>query len=177
MVIATIIFMDACKGEKGDIGPAGSTGATGAIGTTGPAGTNTGSNITQVNFTKTFVPPSYPGDPQVFTFPTVVTTTMLEKSALICFFEPAEFPGQWYSTPGPGVVSNPDGSLLPDFIRYWIDTASRQISIIRDSGKSISAITGIKVFIIPANSIINGRKANIDFSNYEAVKAYYNLPN
>jgi|GEM_PF-4327209 len=33
-----------------------------------------------------------------------------------------------------------------------------------------------KIVIVPANDLRNGRKAAVDYTNYNEVKAYYNLP-
>ena len=184
MVIATINFMDACKGEKGDIGPSGvngvgTTGATGATGAIGPEGdkgdpgtTTIGTNnVIQVTFTKTYVPPK-PSFDQIFTFPTEVTSDILNKSATNIYVETGNFPGTWYAVPGAGVSV---GGALADVLRGWVDAPARQLGIIRESGANISNVTRTRVVIVPAGTVLNGRKAAVDFTDYEAVKAYYNL--
>jgi hypothetical protein len=178
MVIATIIFMDACKGEKGDIGPSGATGvgttgATGAKGDKGDPGTTTTgtNNVIQVTFTKTYVPPK-PTLDQIFTFPTEVTSDILNKSATNIYVETGNFPGTWYAVPGAGVSV---GGAPADVLRGWVDAPARQLGIIRESGTSISNITRTRVVIVPAGTVLNGRKATVDYTDYEAVKAYYNL--
>ena len=179
MVIATIIFMDACKGEKGDIGPSGAigtngtTGATGAKGDKGDPGTTTTgtNNVIQVTFTATYTPPAS-GSAKVFTFPAAVTTEILDKSGVLIFVETSNFPGSWYAVPGAGVAIL--GSAA-DVLRAFIDIAPRQIGIIRESGTTIISITRTRAVVIPAGTVLNGRKATVDYTDYEAVKAYYNL--
>jgi len=178
MVMAIVIFMDACKGEKGDIGPSGAngvgaTGATGATGSKGDPGTTTTgtNNVIQVTFTKTYVPPK-PSFDQIFTFPTEVTSDILNKSATNIYVETANFPGTWYAVPGPGVSV---GGGPADVLRGWVDALARQLGIIRESGINISNITRTRVVIVPAGTVLNGRKASVDYTDYEAVKAYYDL--
>jgi hypothetical protein len=178
MVIAAIIFLDACKGEKGEIGPSGvngtngATGATGAKGDKGDPGITSGTNnVIQVTFTKTFVPPK-PSYDQIFTFPAAVTTDILSKSATNIYVETQNFPNTWYAVPGSGVSV---GGAPADVLRGWIDSSLRQLGIIRESGTSISNITRTRVVIVPATTVINGKKAAIDYTDYEAVKVFYNL--
>ena len=163
IVMAMILFTNACKGPAGDIGPAGATGATGAIGATGPAGAS-GASVTQVTFTTTYVPSNSTGGGKVLTFPTAITTSVLDNSAVLTYVRTSNFPDTWYSVPG--VVSL-------DVFRAYIDRTPRTITILRDSGTAISSITVTRCVIIPNDISLNGRKAAIDYSDYEAVKRYY----
>ena len=62
-----------------------------------------------------------------------------------------------------------------DILRGWIDGPARQLGIIRESGTNVTSITRTRVVIIPATTILNGRKAAVNYTDYEAVKAYYGL--
>jgi hypothetical protein len=179
-IMALAIFMDACKGTQGDVGPQGATGAIGATGATGAKGdkgdagtsTTTGSsNVIQVTFTLTYVPPK-PANDKIFNFPTAVTSALLNNSTGNVYVETSNFPGTWYAVPGAAISFSGGPS---DVLRDWIDADARQIGIVRESGTNIGSITRTRVVLVPATTVLNGRKAAVDYSDYEAVKAYYNL--
>ena len=163
------------KGDKGDKGDTGANGANGANGSkgdkgdkgdTGATGATGNANVIQVTFTATFVPDA---GGRIFTFPSAITTTMLNTSAVHVYVQASNFPGTWY--PIPGFVT---GGL--DNFRTYIDAPNRQVSVVRQSGTGVVSIISTRVVIIPANNLINGRKAAVDYNDYEAVKKYYNLP-
>ncbi len=186
LVLASAIFLTNCKGKDGAVGPQGDKGATGAVGAAGPAGpagakgdpgisTGTGTNnVIQVTFTRTFVPPSPSQGTEYFYFPAVITTDMLNNSALVIYVKTSNFPGSWVAVPGAG-IANAD---VADVLRYTFHADTRDIGIVRESGTSIKTITQVRVVIIPAGTSINGRKAapELDLKDYAAVKAYYHLP-
>jgi len=139
-VMATVIFMDACKGEKGDIGPSGAngvgtTGATGGTGLTEPKGdagtsTTTGSNnVIQVTFTKTFVPPSPLDGTQIFVFPAVVTTDMLNNSGLIIYIKTSDYPGSWVAVPRAGIAN----AGVADVLRYTFHAGQQEILVLLEN--------------------------------------------
>ena len=196
LTVAMFIFLDACKAEKGDIGPIGSTGAngtngtigatgaTGATGTTGAKGDKgdkgdpgAGANVLQVTFNSTFVPPNAPTPAKVFTFPSAITTNILDNSALLVYIKTSNYTDTWYPVSGAAVY--PGGTVNPyvaDVLRYFLIPSARTVSIARESGSAISSIIATRCVIIPATTISTGRKAAVDFSDYEAVKKFYNLP-
>ena len=182
LLIGLVFMFNACKGTQGEVGPKGDKGDTGATGPqgpkgdTGPAGTTTtgSSNVIAVTFVRNFVPQKS-GSDEIFTFPASITSTILSNSAPLVYFETSNFPGDWYAMPGTAVQNN--GATVGDVMRYWISSSQRQLGVIRESGTSISSITKIKVVLIPINTNVAGRISvpNINYANYEAVKAYYHL--
>ena len=189
-MVAMFIFLDACKGEKGDVGPVGATGTIGATGTNGATGVTgatgvagpkgdpgAGANVLQVTFNSTFVPPNAPTPAKVFTFPSAITTNILDNSALLVYIKTSNFTDVWYPVSGAGVF--PGGTVNPyvaDVLRYFLIPSDRTVSIARESGSAIASIIATRCVIIPATTISTGRKAAVDFSDYEAVKKFYNLP-
>ena len=175
-IVAVFVMLQSCskaadgtvgpKGDTGSTGPAGPAGLAGANGAPGAAGQNGNANVTQITFLATFVPDA---TGRLFTFPAAITSTILSTSAVHVYVQASNFPGVWY--PIPGFIS---GNL--DNFRTYIDAANRQVAVIRQSGTTVTSITSTRVVIIPANNITFGRKANIDYADYNAVKAAYNLP-
>ena len=136
-------------------------------GETGPAGPTGNANVTQVAYNTAFTPS---GSPKTLTLPAGIDKSMIDRSVVMVYIQTSLYPTIWYQIPG--VVS------LDDF-RYYVNTstsASQSVSIVRVSGTSIPAINAVRVLIIPAETVTNGRKAAVDYANYEAVRAYYNLP-
>jgi hypothetical protein len=155
--------LTACEGPQGDPGPAGANGSNGTNGTNGKDGN---ANVIQVTFSETFTPTT---SGKSFVFPTSITADILNSSAVLVYLRTANSPTLMYQIPG--VVQSDD-------FRYYFSPSARNLTVLRVTGTSISSITMTKAIIIPSNNNINGRKGlpNIDFSDYEAVKKYYNLP-
>ncbi len=186
VIMASIILLNACKGDTGAVGPQGDKGTTGAVGAAGPAGpagakgdpgisTGTGTNnVIQVTFTRTFVPPSPLQGTEYFYFPAAITTDMLNNSALVIYIKTSNFPDSWVAVPGAGIAN----AGIADVLRYTFHANTRDIGIVRESGTSITSITQVRVLIIPAGTMINGRTASpeVDLKDYAAVKSYYHLP-
>jgi hypothetical protein len=171
-VVAMFIFLDACKGEKGEVGPigatgsvgaTGATGATGAIGLTGVTGATGNANVIQINYgskTHTGSDLSYPL--------TGVSQTQMNNSLFLTYVKPSGAIN-WYQIPGYTV-----GGTFQYRI-YLSDAATPLLYVSRVSGTGSDIFTATRILIIPANDIRTGRKAAIDYTDYEAVKKYYNL--
>lgn len=162
LVSAFIIGLAGCKGPAGDPGPAGGTGATGATGATGPAGT---ANVTQVTFNTAFAPS---GGGRILNLPASIDKATIDKSLVVVYIQNATNTALWYQIPG---------LVLTDDFRYYVGTSTttQSITIIRASGTAVASVSAVRVLIIPAATVVNGRKAAVDYSDYEAVKAYYHL--
>lgn len=180
LVLIAALFVTACEGPEGPAGPSGSAGAgttgavgpagaTGPVGATGPAGPvgATGSaNVVQVSFATDFVPSA---GGRVLNLPAAVTTDMINKSVVLVYLKvsPNASP-LWYQIPG--LIFSSD-----DF-RYYVNADTRALTIIRVTGTGVTNVTDTRVLIIPAATLLTGRAASIDWSNYELVKKTFNLP-
>jgi hypothetical protein len=168
MVIATIIFMDACKGEKGDIGPSGAngtngtngatgaTGQTGATGATGQTGATGTSNIFYSDWLD-LIPNKLPSRESIIVAPKI-TQNVLDNSDVRVYVK----------------VGTLISCLPYSDLSNWLLLGKVVIAVAGNS----TINTGLKVryIIIPGGtSIGSGRKAAVDYTDYEAVKAYYNL--
>lgn len=166
LLSASLLFLSiACTPTSGEPGPQGPAGPQGVAGPQGPAGQNGNANVTQVTFNQTFNATEY----KSFTFPSAITTDILNSSAILVYIRTSNDPNNLY--PIPGMIAGDD-------FRYILYPSSRSFQIRRQSGTYVSSVSMTKVIIIPANNLINGRIGlpDIDFSDYNAVKKYYNLP-
>ena len=180
LTVAMFIFLDACKGEKGDVGPAGTAGPTGVAGPTGTTGATgtTGkdgnANAIQINFG----PVTYIGTSgELFFNLTSMTEAQINNSSYFMYVRnpstAASSISQWYSLPGwtafneyrITINTNPSGIAYPRLYLARMNSSS-----------SNEAWGAAKIIFIASNDIRNGRKAAVDFSDYEAVKKFYNLP-
>lgn len=178
IIMATILLMNACKGPQGDVGPQGpkgDTGATGATGATGPAGPKGdtgatgggGGNTTSSNIyysdwlTVTFVGSS---DNYSATINAPkITQEILNKGTVLTY--------AW---------SNITGNVIP--LPYAAINGTTRTTVVYTLGKVLlgatfdaSAQKYRYIIIPPGTNIGSGRKSSVDYSNYEAVKAYFNL--
>ena len=175
-IMAVAIFMDACKGTQGDVGPQGTTGATGAgatgaigaTGTTGTTGTTGQTGATGATGTAgtsnvfysdwlDLIPNKLPSRETTITAPKI-TQNVLDNSDV-----------RVYIKIGSLVSALPYADLSNWLLLGKVIIAVANYSTIN---------TGLKVryIIIPGGtSIGSGRKASIDYTDYEAVKAYYGL--
>ena len=171
-VISAAIFMDACKGEKGDVGPAGTTGAVGAVGATGAIGPTgvigavgaTGNaNVIQYTYATARVT----GSEIVYAI-TGMTQTQLNNAIIFVYVQTSLNPTIWYALPGAtSGGSNQYRVLLnPTVLNVYVNK----------TGTTAETFNTTRVLVIPANDLRTGRKAAVDYSDYEAVKKFYNLP-
>jgi hypothetical protein len=173
-ILAVFMILQSCSkaadGTIGPQGPAGSAGPQGAAGpagpagqngATGPAGQNGNANVIQI----TYGSRTHTGSALEYTLPNV-TKASLDNSAYFVYVTNAD--GNRYSLPGWFTGG-------ANAYRTYTYTAA-SIFISRVSGSGSDVFTTTKIVIIPASDLRNGRKAAIDYSDYEAVKAYYNLP-
>jgi hypothetical protein len=186
LISAFFIFIS-CKGPEGGIGPAGAKGDTGATGTTGPAGpkgdtgatgatgasgsgggSSTASGIIIIKFGSV----THTGSELEFPLKTI-TEAQINNSAFFFYVNTSRTATLW--APIPGVVPNSGNNY-----RFSINTQPSGFSypilyLLRNSGTGSETFPSSRVVIVPASDVRNGRKANVDFSNYEAVKAFYGL--
>jgi Collagen triple helix repeat (20 copies) len=199
-VISAVIFMDACKAEKGDVGPIGPIGPTGATGATGAAGVGTpgatgatgaagakgdtgakgdkgdkgdtgatgatgatgNANVIQV----TYGSKTHTGSDLEYIIPASITKATLDNSAYFVYVSNSG--GNTYDLPGwfTGGVNS---------YRTYNYTPSNSVYVGRISGSGNDIFTKTRIVIIPANDLRNGRRAAVDYTDYEAVKKYYDL--
>jgi len=182
LVVFSSLLFTSCEGPEGPVGPAGPTGAAGPAGPAGAAGATgqTGNaNVLQFSFgARTW--PNTAGGQHNFAF-TNVTGQTLASSAVITYLGITNPNGaadvNWFLVPGL-VKTGP-----VDFGEYnaWVfvnpaAATGNLLAIRRESLGTSGALTAlVRVIIIPANDLRNGRKAAVDFSDYNAVKEFYGL--
>lgn len=163
LITMAVIVMNACKGEKGDVGPsgtAGQTGATGASGATGATGQTGATGTANViysdwtNITFTGSGTSWSGTINA----PKITQEILDKGFIKAYFK---FGNQVYE----GNYTNTQNGAS---MYYYMALGSINLK------STFNATYPWRYIIIPGG-IAGGRKAAVDYSDYEAVKAYYGL--
>lgn len=175
LTISTWSCKEAATGTQGDIGPAGANGAIGAAGATGSKGDtgakgDKGDSGTSNAVQYTFASRTHTGTNSVYTLSEVKGEAM-NRSILLVYI--ANSSGNWYSIPGIfngtneyRTISNPG-------------TTSSTVTLVRVTGGpgGTDTFSSTRIIILPITDLRSGRKANIDYSDYHAVKAYYGFKN
>jgi hypothetical protein len=174
MALTITFFFAACKpgdpGPKGDPGATGAAGSTGATGATGPAGPTgpvgaTGNaNVTQYKFAaaKTFT--------AEYTIP--IGSADLDKSMILVYFQTTSGSGNIYQSP----VEFGNSSYGRVYHSMTPSAGSTLISLYRFANTTAYNAQNVRIVVVPSSNLVNGRKAAIDYANYQEVKTYYNLP-
>lgn len=166
-VMSALIFINACKGPAGDVGPAGvagPAGPTGATGVIGAVGATGNANVIQVSYTSR----THTGSSLTYNLPVTITKAIFENSAYFVFVTNTD--GNTYSLPGWFT-----GGANTYRVGTVISTGIQGVFISRVAGSGNDVFNTTRIVVIPANDLRTGRKAAVDYNDYEAVKAYYGL--
>ena len=146
------------KGDKGD------TGATGATGATGNA------NVIQVSYgSKT-----YTSGFLQYILPAAITKDIVEKSIVSAYVQTsAGGSALWYNIPGATTGATYTYRLYSETFTTGLNNMF--IGRVNSATTGNDIFTTTRILFIPASTLLNGRKAAVDLSDYEAVKKYYNL--
>jgi hypothetical protein len=159
-----------CKGPQGEVGPAGTTG------TTGPAGPVGSPNVIYSAWAgSTWTQGSYfsaTGRYYDMVAPKV-TQAVLDQAVIITYWKPAGSTSQVVALP----TRTADGAKWEWYpvytvgqVRVWVVNDART-----DIGASnIGTTNQFRYVIIPGG--VGARKAALDYTDYEAVKRAFNLP-
>ncbi|WP_018621041.1 collagen-like triple helix repeat-containing protein [Spirosoma luteum] len=162
LALTIMSFFAACK--PGDPGPAGETGPAGPAGATGPAGPAGSANVTQI----TYGSRTHTGSSIDYTM-SGVSAAMASQAAIFVYLSNSA--ASWY--PIPGIFNGTN-----EYRNYIIPAASSTVRVIRVSGGpgGTDTFAATRIVLIPASAVVTGRKGAIDYTDYEAVKKAYNLP-
>jgi len=168
------------QGTAGSQGPAGPAGAQGPAGPAGAAGVNGNANVQQINYTTR----THNGNDDLFlSFPTSLTVTnaSLEQSLVFMYLKQngtSNGAATTFWVPIPGQAASGNGYTF--LLLQGAGTAAPSIVLRRSLNMRPGPETfeAIRVLIVPSTGSVNGRLAasSLDYSNYEAVRQHYNLP-
>ncbi len=166
-----------CKGEQGAVGPAGPQGIQGAAGPAGPQGAIGTANIQQINFTER----THTGITDLFFgFPAATTVETVEKSLVHVYVKQTVKAANganvsyWFAIPG----ETSNGNEYGFYIALGSGTAPSGVFLRR----VVNYVSGnekfdaVRVLITPAGVVTNGRKATINWQDYEEVRHVFGLP-
>ncbi len=193
-VVVMFIFLDACKAEKGEVGPAGpagvagptgANGANGAIGATGATGTANviyGAWIDQNNTSYWYKLAStnvggttnYQGHGWGSDFAAPVTQDILDKGLILVYgkFVSSDLDKRVYLLPN-NFWGRWSVQVNATLNRIYVYTVWDTAETVPATYSPTSWLTQYRYIIIPGS--VNGRRANLDYSDYEAVKKAYNI--
>jgi hypothetical protein len=180
LIISLCVFLLSSCTKEGPVGPAGTagtqgvqgaTGGTGATGPVGPQGIAGNANVMQYTYDNTF---DFSAN---LDFNLQVSTTLdtMNRSLWFVYLKYNGGFEYYYSLPGLGY----NGSSYYRNVFYFSPGANKVIHNITRVNGAGEAYAGIKIIRVYANnSTIGGRQSGteVDFTNYNSVKSYYNLP-
>lgn len=143
---------------------------TGPKGDTGVPGVNGNANVTQISFGSTTIPAS---GLLTLTLPGI-TKSIADKSLILTYGLVNGF--QWLSISGTWINFTTTKTYITQILAQ--DPASG-VYFNQVTGPATSeTFAAIRVLVIPANVLVNGRSANppFDINDYESVRQYFNLP-
>jgi len=176
IAVVLMTLLNACKGPQGTQGPIGPQGAQGAQGEKGAKGDTGDVGVQQITYTDKRN--DLPND-LLLLLPNTLTTGVVEKSLFYVYVKQTQTTNgvsnsYWFPIPGeilngnrytfyvhPGDANTQAGLFLRRTVNF------------QDGGDTFESI---RVLIIPASTQINGRRASVNFNNYEEVRLAFNLP-
>ncbi len=161
LLLSAIIFQN-CQPQDGEVGPQGETGATGAQGPAGPAGPTGTANVQY----SPWVTVNFASNGSTYTAnltAAAITQDVIDKADIRVYWKTS---GYTLSLPYAQIIS---GTTYSVHQRFYVG----RVELI-----SSYALTAqqFRYVIIPGGTSIGGRKAAIDYGDYEAVKKAHNLP-
>ncbi|GAB3929677.1 collagen-like protein [Larkinella terrae] len=177
------IAISACQGLEGPEGPQGPQGVQGAqgpkgdTGATGAKGADGSSNVQQINYSAR----SHDGSNDLLlALPQAINRDVVDKSMFYVYVKQSVprpnnlEDSYWFSIPGETLKGNTYSHFVfPGNGQTLAAVFLRRTSDFQSGSEYFEAI---RVVVITADKQSNGRKAAIDYTNYEEVRKAYNLP-
>ena len=184
ITIATVSIISCKKGDTGPAGPAGPAGAQGAQGVqgvAGPSGQSGNANVMQYIYFADASGIDLTGPaPNQNKFGLLIDASndTLENCAWFMYLHRD---GAWFGIPGAGEGDTSTYSFFYGYISNALDTAIFLASRTSGPGEVFDAMKVVRILVSGTVTNSTGGSGNrrglpnIDFSNYEEVKKYYNL--
>lgn len=183
VLVAGCVAISACQsmegpeGPQGPAGPAGATGAKGDKGDTGAKGADGTANVQQINYTGR----SHEGQADLLLpLPQAINRDVVEKSAFYVYVKQSvpkgngEEDSYWFAIPGETLKGNAYVHFISPGNNQTLAGVFLRRTVTFQAGNEY--FEAIRVVVVTANAVSNGRRAAIDYSNYEEVRKAYGLP-
>lgn len=182
ILFVSVLFV-ACEGDVGPEGSKGVTGDAGAVGVTGPkgdkgsqgdAGTpgkNGNVEVIILNDAGRSIPAGIGTNAAWVIGYDVIAKARAESSGIYMYLKLPRNPEEWVAVPGSVFFSG--GSHQSFAMATRFDANNMRVTVTRTEGAGELAFSAAKFLIIPKAA--NGRQVAVDYSDYNAVKKYYNL--
>ncbi len=182
ILLASVMFV-ACEGDVGPEGPKGPTGDAGAAGAAGTKGDKgikgdkgvAGANgVTEVlilnDAGRTITAGIGARNSWVIGYD-VISRAQAEASAIYAYLKLPREQEEWVSMPGS--VFFPGGSHQTFGLSLNYTASNIQVGVFRSEGAGALEYSAVKFIFVPRSAA--ARQAAVDYTDYEAVKMYYNL--
>lgn len=166
LLLIVVTFFLACK--KGDVGPQGAQGPAGPAGPQGPQGIIGNANVTQYTFGAQNLATSSFAQLQITTTQDTANRSLWY---VYLYYQPLD---RWYFVPGSGYGG-------ASTYRVSLTYTSGKATIYIDKSGVGENYAQARVIRVYANNVITGGRAGsdqsaaVDFSDYTAVREYYQL--
>ncbi len=182
LLVMSVMFV-ACKsdvGPEGPKGPRGETGAAGAAGAkgdkgvkgdAGAAGADGNTDVLILNDAGRTIDAGIGAKNSWAIGYDVISRAKAEASAIYVYLKLPREPEEWVSIPGS--VFFPGGSHQTFGMATRFTNTAVQINVIRSAGAEALAYSAVKFIFVPGSA--TARQAAVDYTDYNAVKEYYNL--
>lgn len=165
LIAILFISVQGCTPKAGDPGPKGEPGSVGQQGPQGPAGPAGATGTANVQFSPWIsVAFTYSGGAGYLStlLAPAITQDVLDKADIRVYFKSGSI-----VRPLPYVSLVAGGTTV---------TSAFQVGSIRLSASVLFDGPQFRYVIIPGGTAVGGRKATIDYNDYEAVRQAFNLP-
>lgn len=161
-------------GATGPMGPTGATGATGATGPVGPTGATGNANVHSTYYTINAANWTYFGTPYFFnevnlTCPQI--TSDVVDFGMVCAFSESTTSGTWFSLP---YVYWPTSTVSYVFSLNTIKLGSVGLRFNYSDGRN-SVYTSTRVKVVTISGTAKAANPNVDYNDYNSVKAAFHL--
>ncbi|RRA97749.1 hypothetical protein [Larkinella rosea] len=177
VVFSSCQSLEGPEGPQGPQGPAGANGAKGDKGDKGDKGADGTANAQQINYSAR----NHEGlTDLLLPLPQAINRDIVEKSVFYVYVKQSvqkangEEDSYWFSIPGETIKGNA--------YTHFVSPGNGQTLAGVFLRRTVNFQTGneyfeaIRVVVVTADKVSNGRLAAVDFSNYEAVRMAYGLP-
>ena len=166
--------MNGANGATGPMGPTGATGATGATGPVGPTGATGNANVQSTYYTIPAANWTYFGTPNFYNEVNLncplVTSDVVNYGMVFAFFE-STTSGTWFSLPYTYWPST-TVSYVVSLNTFRIGSVGLRFNY--SDGRN-SVFTSSRVKVVTISGTAKAANPNVDYNDYNSVKAAFNL--
>ncbi|QIP14692.1 collagen-like protein [Spirosoma aureum] len=164
-LVMCLLCFQQCQPKAGDPGPKGDTGANGAQGATGPAGSAGATGTANVQYSP-WITTTFSGSSNVYVgiinaLP--ITQDVLDKADIRIYWKDGD---RVISLPYAETTGN---TTLTVHVRFYVARIEVRLAYLLTPQQ-------FRYVIIPGATLVGGRKGSVDYTDYEATRQTFNIP-